>query len=57
MNRDRLLADAKARALALAEDYKPPEPPEIVLPGPSGKSRWRWRRKVLPAAVLRRSTT
>lgn len=38
MNRDRLLADAKARALALAEGYTPPEPPEFRLPGPSGKA-------------------
>ena len=37
MNRYRLLADAKHRALELAVDYKPPEPREIVLPGPSGK--------------------
>jgi len=37
MNRTRLLADAKARALALAVDYKPAEPREIVLPGPSGR--------------------
>ena len=36
MNRDRLLADAKARALALAEGYAPPAPPEFHLPGPSG---------------------
>ena len=36
MNRDRLLADAKARALALVEGYKPPEPPALPLPGPSG---------------------
>ncbi len=36
MNRDRLLADAKARALALAESYTPPAPPEFRLPGPSG---------------------
>jgi 3-hydroxyacyl-CoA dehydrogenase len=33
MNRDRLLADAKARALALAENYAPPQKPEISLPG------------------------
>ena len=33
MNRDRLLADAKAKALALTENYTPPEPPEITLPG------------------------
>jgi 3-hydroxyacyl-CoA dehydrogenase len=37
MNRYRLLADAKARALELAVDYKAPAPREIVLPGPSGR--------------------
>jgi 3-hydroxyacyl-CoA dehydrogenase len=37
MNRDRLLADAKRRALELAQDYRPPAPREIVLPGPSGR--------------------
>jgi len=37
MNRDRVLADAKARALELAVDYRPPEPVEIVLPGPTGR--------------------
>ncbi|WP_454916716.1 3-hydroxyacyl-CoA dehydrogenase NAD-binding domain-containing protein [Xanthobacter sediminis] len=37
MNRDRLLADAKAKALALAEAYVPPKPMELTLPGPSGK--------------------
>jgi len=36
MNRYRLLADAKARALDLVPGYKAPEPREIVLPGPSG---------------------
>jgi len=37
MNRDRLLADAKARALELAEDYQPPAPHEFkLLPGESG---------------------
>jgi 3-hydroxyacyl-CoA dehydrogenase len=36
MNRDRLLADAKARALDLAKAYAPPEPPVLNLPGPSG---------------------
>jgi len=36
MNRDRLLADAKARALALADGYQPPAPPEFRLPGESG---------------------
>ncbi|HEX3573239.1 MAG TPA: 3-hydroxyacyl-CoA dehydrogenase NAD-binding domain-containing protein, partial [Rhodopila sp.] len=38
MNRDRLLADAKARALALVEGYVPPKPPEFVLPGASGRA-------------------
>ncbi|MEJ2460990.1 MAG: 3-hydroxyacyl-CoA dehydrogenase/enoyl-CoA hydratase family protein [Candidatus Thiodiazotropha sp.] len=33
MNRDRLLADAKAKALSMAQDYAPPEPVEINLPG------------------------
>ena len=37
MNRNRLLADAKAKALKLAKRYKPPKPPEFVLPGPSGR--------------------
>jgi 3-hydroxyacyl-CoA dehydrogenase len=37
MSRNRLLADAKARALELATDYKAPEPREIALPGPSGR--------------------
>ncbi len=36
MNRDRLLADAKAKALALVDGYKPPSPPEFRLPGESG---------------------
>ena len=37
MNRDRLLADAKARALGMVEGYAAPTPPEFVLPGPTGK--------------------
>ncbi|MDQ0504334.1 3-hydroxyacyl-CoA dehydrogenase/enoyl-CoA hydratase family protein [Xanthobacter agilis] len=37
MNRDRLLADAKARALALVEGYAPPKPIDLTLPGPTGK--------------------
>jgi 3-hydroxyacyl-CoA dehydrogenase len=37
MNRDRLLADAKAKALALADGYTPPEPPVFRLPGESGR--------------------
>ena len=36
MNRDRVLAQAKAKALALADDYQAPEPVELSLPGPSG---------------------
>jgi len=36
MNRDRLLADAKAKALELAVDYAPPEEPELHLPGKNG---------------------
>jgi enoyl-CoA hydratase/carnithine racemase len=38
MNRDRLLADAKARALALAEGYQPPAAPTYRLPGAGGKA-------------------
>ncbi|MBB3955338.1 3-hydroxyacyl-CoA dehydrogenase/enoyl-CoA hydratase family protein [Novosphingobium sediminicola] len=38
MNRDRLLADAKARALAMVEGYTPPAPPIFRLPGASGKT-------------------
>ena len=38
MNRDRLLADAKAKALELAKDYKQPAPFEYHLPGPTGKT-------------------
>lgn len=37
LNRDRLLADAKARALALVEGYRPPPPPLMALPGPTGR--------------------
>lgn len=38
MNRDRLLADAKARVLDLASDYRAPEPYALRLPGPSGRA-------------------
>ncbi len=34
-NKDRLLADAKAKALELAANYVPPQEPEIRLPGPT----------------------
>jgi 3-hydroxyacyl-CoA dehydrogenase len=37
MNRYRLLADAKARALAMVAEHKPGTPASYVLPGPSGK--------------------
>ena len=37
MNRDRLLADAKARALSMVDGYVPPAPAELRLPGPSGR--------------------
>ena len=37
MNRDRLLADAKARALAMAGSYTPPEAVEFSLPGPAAR--------------------
>jgi 3-hydroxyacyl-CoA dehydrogenase len=37
MNRDRLLADAKAKALALVDGYAPPKPPEFRLAGESGR--------------------
>jgi len=37
MNRDRLLADAKARVLELADGYEPPKPHTYVLPGKSGR--------------------
>ncbi|MFD1626866.1 3-hydroxyacyl-CoA dehydrogenase/enoyl-CoA hydratase family protein [Azospirillum griseum] len=38
MNRDRLLADAKAKALELAENYTPPEKDSFVLPGPTARA-------------------
>ena len=38
MNRDRLLADAKARALALVPGYQPPASPTFRLPGAGGKA-------------------
>lgn len=37
MNRYRLLADAKSRALELLPNYAPPKPVEFKLPGPAGK--------------------
>jgi len=38
MNQDRVLAQAKARVLDLAQNYAPPEPVEMHLPGPSGRA-------------------
>jgi 3-hydroxyacyl-CoA dehydrogenase len=38
MNRDRLLHDAKLRALKMAENYRPPEPVELRLPGPTARA-------------------
>ena len=38
MNRDRLLADARARVLELAEGYAAPESPRARLPGPSARA-------------------
>ncbi len=37
MNRDRLLADAKAKALAMVDGYRPNEPVEVSLPGPTAR--------------------
>lgn len=38
MNRDRVLAAAKDRALSLVESYAPPEAAELSLPGPTAKA-------------------
>jgi 3-hydroxyacyl-CoA dehydrogenase len=38
MNRDRLLADAKAKALELAANYTPPEKDSFTLPGPTARA-------------------
>lgn len=37
MNRDRLLADAKAKVLEMAQNYTPPVPTEFRLPGPTAR--------------------
>jgi 3-hydroxyacyl-CoA dehydrogenase len=37
MNRDRLLADAKQKALSLVEGYQAPEKPVFRLPGAAGR--------------------
>ncbi len=46
-NRERLLAEAKAKALELAEDYAPPEPVELTLPGPAAGAALRFALKDL----------
>ncbi len=38
MNRDRLLYDAKQKALSLLDGYEKPEPVELNLPGPNGRA-------------------
>ena len=38
MNRDRLLHDAKQRALAMVDGYAPLEKPEFTLPGETGRA-------------------
>ena len=38
MNLDRLLADTKARALAMVENYAPAPAAKLRLPGPTGKA-------------------
>jgi 3-hydroxyacyl-CoA dehydrogenase len=38
MNPDRVLADAKAKALSLVPNYQPPKPSTYRLPGPGGKA-------------------
>lgn len=38
MNQDRVLAEAKQRALEMARNYTPPEPYELHLPGPTGRT-------------------
>jgi 3-hydroxyacyl-CoA dehydrogenase len=41
MNRRRVLADAKKRALAMAEGYEVPEPIVVNLPGPTAQAAFR----------------
>ena len=38
MNRDRLLYEAKQKALSLMDGYEKPEPVELNLPGPNGRA-------------------
>jgi len=46
-NRERLLAEAKAKALELASDYSPPEPVALTLPGPAAGAALRFALKDL----------
>jgi 3-hydroxyacyl-CoA dehydrogenase len=46
-NRERLLAEAKAKALELAVDYTPPEPVALTLPGPAAGAALRFALKDL----------
>jgi 3-hydroxyacyl-CoA dehydrogenase len=41
MGRDRLLGDAKAKALALSDGYRPPGMGSVILPGPAGREALR----------------
>jgi 3-hydroxyacyl-CoA dehydrogenase len=41
MNKSRLLADAKAKAIEMAKDFKPEQPFDLALPGPSGLAAFR----------------
>ena len=41
MNRKRLLADAKARALAMVDGYEKPEPVELNMPGPAARTAFK----------------
>jgi len=47
---DRLLHDAKTRALALATDYRPPVPPTVTVMGEEGLARFRWELHLLRRA-------
>jgi len=51
-NRERLLADAKAKALSLVDGYAPPEPAPLVLPGPTGQATLRFAVRDLRAKGL-----
>jgi 3-hydroxyacyl-CoA dehydrogenase len=46
MNRYRLLADAKARALKLVDGYTPPKPVDLRCPAPPANSRSPWPRQL-----------